>query len=84
MNAERRCFSIGLCIMYIDEALFRHVLTLFIFCFYVTTLTLKIRWGLAPSDWANVCNQVKPFFYQRLPLEQIIVYCNVTRSMFCL
>ena len=50
MNAETRCFSIGLCIIYIDEALFCHVLTLFIFCFYVTTLTLKISWGLAPSD----------------------------------
>ena len=62
MNAETSCFSIGLCIIYIDEALFCHVLTLFILCFYVTTLTLKISWGLAPSDWANVCNQVEPFF----------------------
>ena len=35
MNAETRCFSIELCIIYIDEALFCHVLTLFIFCFYV-------------------------------------------------
>ena len=23
------------------------------------TLTLKISWGLALSDWANVCNQVQ-------------------------
>ena len=46
MNAETRCFSFGLCIIYIDdhEVLFCHVLTLFIFFFYVTTLTLKISW----------------------------------------
>ena len=26
----------------------------------MSTLTLKISWGLALSDWANVCNHVKP------------------------
>ena len=40
--------------------------------------------GLAPSDWANVCNQVKAFSTKCNVYKQIIVYCNATRSMFCL
>ena len=37
------------------------------------TLTLKISWGVASSDWANVCYQDKPFstnVYQRMLLKQ--------------
>ena len=37
------------------------------------TLTLKFSWGITSSDWANVCNQDKPFstnVYQRMLLKR--------------
>ena len=40
---------------------------------FMCTLTLKFSWRVASSDWANVCNQGKPFstnVYQRMLLKR--------------
>ena len=53
------CFSIGLYIIYTDEALFFHVLVLLILIvcmiYIMCILTLKISWGLSTSHWAMQC-----------------------------
>lgn len=82
MNALTCCFSIGLYIIYTDEALFCHVLVLLILIvcmiYIMCIVTLKISWGLSTSHWAMQC-LIKPgqgFFYQLFPTNNSLLQSN--------